>query len=293
MTKISYIHGVNSLEMPNRISTADIDLTTLNAGELERYGNAEILFALADASTNPAEKQQLIADGNALLLGMGGSLGVQNYLAKQARNTGPGFEFSAVSGVGNILSNAADKIKNALKNLANNLIKKLLPAVGPVFLYLFLPATVGGRTGQKRARVLATFKAISRVTGIKESVVLAALRKGIVQKFGKSPEDVLKGLVAKVNGSAIGSVAIIMAIIGVLPTLFKVIGEIAKARGKKGEIPGLDSSDMPNEDELRQDLTPKGGNQGGGNQGGNDETKTDNTALYIGLAAAAVLLIKK
>lgn len=129
-----------------------------------------------------------------------------------------------------------------------------LPAAGPYFLYLFikdqetidkLPTVVKN----KRDRETFVANYLSTALNISQNELLGQFRKGIVAKFGKNPEDVIKD---QMHGRIAGIGVISIAAAGSLIAIIKKIAGFLKKRFKKEDLESIkdDQPDVSDWDEL-------------------------------------------
>ncbi len=128
-----------------------------------------------------------------------------------------------------------DKVKQIFNNL---------PAAGPYFLYLFIkdPETIAKLpTVVKNKRDRENFVAdyLSTSLNISKNELLSQFRKGIVAKFGKNPEEVIK---AQMQGKMAGIGVISLAAGGALVEIIKKIAGFLKKRFKKEDLADIEKN---------------------------------------------------
>ncbi|MBA7514356.1 hypothetical protein ES705_06384 [subsurface metagenome] len=121
-----------------------------------------------------------------------------------------------------------------------------LPAAGPYFLYLFikdqetidkLPPVVKNK--RNREKFVSNY--LSTSLNISQNELLGQFRKGIVARFGKNPEDVIKD---QMHGRIAGIGVIPIAAAGTLITIIKKIAGFLKKRFKKEDLESI-KADQP------------------------------------------------
>jgi hypothetical protein len=140
------------------------------------------------------------------------------------------------------------KVATAPQRLAAKaLLEASLPKMAPMFIYLFIkdPAIIEklppeARRKRKKSEKIAKF--IITKIGMKEDHFMGIVRNGIMKRYQKSPEEVLKlNLKGKVAG--LGDIgfwgAIIQVALKVIKAIFKAFG------GKKNKDTELSENDMP------------------------------------------------
>lgn len=144
------------------------------------------------------------------------------------------------------------KVATAPQRLVvKGILEVSLPSAAPFFLYLFITnkQTIESlppkaRAKRKKSENIAKF--ITNVIGMKSDHLMGILRNGIMKKYGKSPEQVLSGMVkGSING--IGIAPIIAAAV---PVVKKIIETLIKVFKKKGENMSLSENDAPSPDDF-------------------------------------------
>jgi hypothetical protein len=127
------------------------------------------------------------------------------------------------------------KLATAPQRLAaKGVLEVLLPKAAPFFIYLFvtkpeLIAKLPAQAKRKRNTAVKIKNFIVNTIGMKEAHFMAIIRNGIMKRYKKSPEMVLKSWL----GFNVSGVGVIPA--AIIPVIIKIIQKLAAAFGKKKE----------------------------------------------------------
>ncbi|MEM6377824.1 MAG: hypothetical protein AAF705_06410 [Bacteroidota bacterium] len=139
-----------------------------------------------------------------------------------------------------------DAFKKAWAKLANWIFKGALQKAGPFFLFTFLRRTFGSREIDRRKGKQKKVLSFFRKLGMKESNVQTAIKNGVIEHMGATPDKIL-------NDAARGNVAdpqisgVAAAIISAVGWIIKIIEKLANLFKKdKGEVQvgNNDTSDL-------------------------------------------------
>jgi hypothetical protein len=310
-----YLTDVQALaaEIPDEVLDGD-DITEMSAGQFRRWQASEQFLAQAGHAPSEASAARYVAAAEAVRTGSVAGLGnlaagdlskIRKFIAETSAEQQKAFPApvlevpDGVAGIGNLISNIANAVKEAWKKVVNWLFKSAMPGAAPFFLYTFIKKSVGKKTDAKRARQSGLLQWIQKAGKFDSAnAVMNAARTGIVKHFGKQPEALLneassgKGTIA---GHSVGAFAVVAA--KVIMFIVEIVSKIAKLFKKKQ--PDVSQGDAPDYTELASEyaasIAPAA--QGGGQpgpfvpaaQGGGN----NNLLIIGGLGLAALLLTRK
>lgn len=307
------IRRINA-EIPDEV--LENDITQMTQGEFARFMATQRYQALADNAATPGEASRFggvvlaLKEGSiAGIAGTADAARIQQFLQQTDQQTGRAFvppviEIPAgVAGVGSLISKLKDlasDVANVWKKLINHLFKVAIPLAAPFFLFAFAKKKLKGRSLAKQKRQLEVLNWVKNTGKFEnDGQVFDAIRTGIANKFGKSPEQIIEEA-AKPKGKVGAVVAATLALLGAIKPLIEMIGKIASVFKKKapavsdGDAPDLEilaqegfegeSISMPN---ATSDSSPAGSSAGGGAGG------TNQMLLLGGLALVGYMLINK
>ena len=252
--------------IPDEVVTAGPgDLTQLSAGAFERLQVSSLWAIRADAETNPARKQELMAAAKAVRKGTIAGIGstnpktikdVEQVLTTTQLKQGPAFRMPALQVDGDVQSNLAgffqdigDAIKKAFTKLVNWVFKGPAREMGAYFLYKFLPqgkklsAEITKRMGAQ-AKTLDFFKKVAKFD---EGQLMREFAAGIAKKTGKTPSEFINSVAGKKIAGPDGIGFTGVEIVGAIQVIIQIIGKIADLFKKKpaeaGEITPANASD--------------------------------------------------
>jgi hypothetical protein len=235
------IRSDNSLSEAEKVSGIGTILEMVESGEFE---NAKTIAGIGNVHERYLQRQQML----------------QNRLNRVRQKIRAGHQpqvgkiqlkkvfKKAAEGIKKV-SKAVLKVATAPARLAiKGILEVALPKMAPSFLYLFIKdqnlvakLPEKARRKRKKSEVLAKF--IVQGVGMKEDHFMGIVRNGIMKRFGKSPEDVIR---QQMQGrmSGIGDVGIIDDIVKVVFSVLKQIGKLFKKK-QPAELDDYSGNDMP------------------------------------------------
>lgn len=133
------------------------------------------------------------------------------------------------------------KVATAPQRLAvKGVLEVLLPKAAPFFIYLFvtkpeLIAKMPAKAQAKRRTADKIKKFVVNTIGMKEAHFMGIIRNGIMKRYKKSPEMVLKAWL----GFNVSGIGVLPA--AIIPVVIQIIKKIATAFGKKKEGADIES----------------------------------------------------
>ncbi len=142
------------------------------------------------------------------------------------------------------------KVLNIPKAVVRKILQVLLPVASPMFLYIFVknPSVLPPKARRKYNKQMKIFKLITQKLGMKESQVKAIIRNGIMKRFKKSPETVLREMFgARVAGIGNPKIAAVLSKVPWDTVINALISIISKLLKKKMNVNDMvpDASDVP------------------------------------------------
>jgi hypothetical protein len=156
-----------------------------------------------------------------------------------------------------VLDAAGAKLKEAWAKLTNWLFKGAFQKAAPFFLFTFLKKNVSPAIASRQAKQNKILDFICKVAKIDRAKVDAALRAGIVQQFGKQPEQILNDT-AKTTVAGIGAIPIAM-ILAAVPKVIEIVKKIAAFFKKStASLPSADAQSASDLDQLAKEAAATG-----------------------------------
>ncbi len=160
----------------------------------------------------------------------------------------------------------ANKVLNIPKAVLRKILQVLLPVASPMFLYIFVknPSVLPPKARRKYNKQMKIFRVLVDKLGMKESHVKAIIRNGIMKRFKKSPEAVLREMFgARVAGIGAPAVAALLAAVPWNKVLKALQQILMKILGKKLGIEDMAPSeeDVPSYEDFK-DMPPEEAKKG-------------------------------
>ena len=147
-----------------------------------------------------------------------------------------------------VLTKAGEALKKAWAKLTNFLFKGALQAAAPFFLFTFLKKGVSPGIAARAKAQNKILDFICKVAKIDRAKVNAALRQGLVKKFGKQPEQVLnaaaKSSVAGIEGIGVAVTAVLAGAKVVIEIIKKISAFFKKSTDGVPAADGNSASDL-------------------------------------------------
>lgn len=316
--------------IPDEVVTAGPgDLTKLSASAFERLQVSNLWAIRAEAETNAARKQELMAAAKAVRKGTIAGIGstnpktikdVEQVLTTTQLKQGPAFRMPSLQVDGDVQSSLSgffqdigDAIKKAFTKLVNWVFKGPAREMGAYFLYKFLPqgkklsAEITKRIGAQ-SKTLDFFKKVAKFD---ESQLMREFAAGIAKKTGKTPTEFINSVAGKkiagigftgapatnagATNAKVGFTGV--EIVAAIQIIMQIIGKIAdlfkKKKSDAGEVTPANASDPAELAKMVQEEEAKAKAESGATQTKPGEGKTPKesggSGGMIGLGLAALV----